>query len=77
MEADIIVFGVQHSEAMHGVRYIKVMGDGVSSVLHTIHTTVSYGRHVSKLEGANHCVKCYRSHLEQLVKDFPQFMGPW
>ena len=28
---------------------------------------------VSKLECANHCVKCYRSHLEQLVKDYSHF----
>ena len=30
---------------------------------------------MTKLECANHCVKCYRSHLEQLVKDFPHFKG--
>ena len=60
---------------MHGVRYIKVISDGDSSVLHAIHTTVSYGRHVSKLECANHYVKCYHSHLEQLVKYFPHFKG--
>ena len=75
MEADIIAAGFRQSEAMHGIRHIKVVGDGDSSVLHTIHTTVSYGRHVSKLECANHCVKCYHSHLEQLVKDFPHFKG--
>ena len=75
MEADIIAAGFRQSEAMHGIRYIKVIGDGDSSVLHTIHTTVPYGRHVTKLECANHCVKCYRSHLEQLVKDFPHFKG--
>ena len=43
MEADIIAAGFRQSEAMHGVRYIKVIGDGDSSVLHTIHTTVPYG----------------------------------
>ena len=36
---------------------------------------MSYGRDVNKLECANHCVKRYRSHLEQLVKDFPDFKG--
>ena len=25
--------------------------------------------------GANHAVKCYRSRLEQLAKDFPSFRG--
>ena len=52
-----------------------MVGDGDSSVLFTIHTTVPYGREVSKLECAKHCVKCYQSHLEQLVKDFPDFKG--
>ena len=60
---------------MHGVRYIKVIGDGDSSVLHTIHTTVPYGRDVTKRECANYCVKCYQPHLEQLVIDFPHFKG--
>ena len=81
MEADIIAAGFRQSEAMHGVRYMKVVGDGDSSVLYTIHTAVPYGRDVSKLECTNHCVKCYQSHLEQLVKeeqlvkDFPDFKG--
>ena len=75
MEADIIAAGFRQSEAMHGVRYIKVVGDGDSSVLNTIHTTVSYSRHASKPECANYCVKCYWSHLEQLVKDFLHFKG--
>ena len=61
MEADIIAAGFRQSEAMHGVRYTKVVGDGDSSVLYTIHTTVSYDREVSKLECVNHRVKCYRS----------------
>ena len=75
MEADIIAAGFRQSEAMHVVRYTKVVDDGDSSVLYTIHTTVPYGREVGKLECANHCVKCYRLHLEQLVKDFPDFKG--
>ena len=37
--------------------------------------TVPYDREVSKLECANHYVKCYRSRLEQLIKDFPDFKG--
>ena len=72
MEAEIIAAGFRQSEAMHGVRYTKVVGDGDGSVLYTIHTTVPYGREVSKLECANHCVKYYRS---QLVEDFPNFKG--
>ena len=61
MEADIIAAGFRQSEATHGVRYTKVVGDGDSSVLYTIHTTVPYDREVSKIECVNHCVKCYWS----------------
>ena len=76
MEADIIATGFRLSESMHGVRYTQVIGDGDSSVLYTIQTTVqSYGRDVVKIECANHAVKCYRSRLEQLAKDFPSFRG--
>ena len=58
------------SELMHGLRYTELIDDGDSSVLHTIQTTVlTYGKYVSKVECENHCVKCYRSQLEQLTKD--------
>ena len=58
------------------MRYTQVIGDGDSSVLYTIQTTVQYdGRDVVKIECANHAVKCYRSRLEQLAKDFPSFHG--
>ena len=73
MEADIIATGFRISEEMHGVRYAEVIGDGDSSVLHNIRTTVlSYGREVNKVECVNHAVKGYRSKLE---KDFLAFHG--
>ena len=76
MEADTITSGFQLSENMHGLRYMKLIGDGDSSVLYTIHTTVRpYGREVEKIECANHAVKCYWTRLEQLAKDFPSFRG--
>ena len=76
MEADIIASGFQLSESMHGLRYMKVIGDGDSSVLYTIQTTVQpYGKEVQKIECAKHAVKCYRTRLEQLTKDFPTFRG--
>ena len=54
MEADNITSGFQLSENMHGLRYMKLIGDGDSSVLFTILTTVqSYGREVEKIECAN------------------------
>ena len=76
MESDIIASGFKLSEQIHGLRYTKLIGDGDSSVLHTIQTTVlTYGRHVTKVECENHCVKCYRSRLKQLAKDFLSFKG--
>ena len=75
MEADIIAAGFKASESMHGLRNTKVIGDGDSSVLHTVQTTVPYGRDVKKVECANHAVKCYRGRLEQLAKDNPTFRG--
>ena len=74
MKADIITSGFQLSENMHGLQYMKLIGDGDSSVLYTIQTTVQpYGREIEKIKCANHAVKCYRTRLEQLAKDFPSF----
>ena len=76
MEADIIVEGFKQSETLHGLRYVRMIGDGDSSVHHAVRTGVpSYGRLVQKLECANHAVKCYRSSLEKLAKDNSQFKG--
>ena len=65
MEADIIVEGFKQSETLHGLRYIRMIGDGNSS----------YGCLVQKLECANHAVKCYRSSLEKLAKENSQYKG--
>ena len=76
MEADILVEGFKQSETLHGLRYIRMIGDGDSSVYHAVRTGVpSYGRLVQKLECANHAVKCYRSNLEKLAKENSQFKG--
>ena len=75
MEASIIIEGFNLSETMHGLRYIKVVGDGDSSVLHSIITSVPYGRYVEKIECANHDVKCYHSRLANIVKDNSSFRG--
>ena len=76
MESDIIVEGFQLSEQMHGVRYMWFIGDGDSSVYHAVVTNVpSYGRHVQKVECANHAVKCYRNRLEALCKEHPEYHG--
>ena len=47
MESDIIAEGFRLSETTHGVRYLKVVGDGDSSVMATIRQAVSLGRHVA------------------------------
>ena len=72
MEADFILKGFQLSEEMHGFRYLWLIGDGDSSVYHSVVTGVpSYGRKITKVECANHAVKCYRNRLEALYNDKP------
>ena len=75
MEPDIITKKFQHSEEMHLLRYMQLIGDGDSSVIHSVAINVAYGRHVKKVECTNHAVKCYRSHLEALLKNNPQYQG--
>ena len=76
MEADIILEGFRQSENMHGLRYLWLIGDGDSSVYHSVVTGVpSYGRDITKVECANHAVKCYRNRLEALCIDKPQYRG--
>ena len=43
MESDIIVEGFKLSESMHGLRYIWMIGDGDSSVHHSVLISVPYG----------------------------------
>lgn len=70
METDIILEGFQKSEQMHGVRYMRFIGDGDSSVFPSLLNGVTgWGRDIKKIECANHCCKCYRSSLEKLVAD--------
>ena len=75
METDIVVEGFCQSEHSYGLRYMRVIGDGDSSVMATIRTAVPYGMFVEKLECANHACKCYRNRLEALAKDHPEFRG--
>jgi hypothetical protein len=75
MESDMVAEGFRLSERQHGLRYMRLAGDGDSSVLYTIATTVPYGPHVKKIECANHACKGYRSRLEKLAKDHPEFRG--
>ena len=76
METDIIVEGFKIAEKMHGVRYLKFVRDGDSSVYPTLLETVPlWGRDIKKLECANHACKCYRGSLEKLVAENPSYKG--
>ncbi len=76
MEADMLVEGFKAAEDMQGLRYMRMTGDGDSSVLSNIQASVpGWGSKVTKVECANHVVKCYRSRLEKIVQDFPKYKG--
>ena len=75
MEVDIIVEGFLKSERDHGVRYMKVVGDGDSSVYKKIIEMVLYGRRVEKIGCANHVIRCYRKNLHDLLKLHPAWKG--
>ena len=76
METDIIVQGFCESEHVHGVRYIRFIGDGDSSVYSTlIQSVTGWGHAIKKLECANHACKCYRSGLEKLALENPAYKG--
>ena len=76
MESDLILEGFQVAEKQHGVRYMRFIGDGDSSVNPTLVANVSvWGYDIQKEECANHAVKCFRTSMEQLVKDKSQYKG--
>ena len=76
METDIIVEGFKTAEEKHGVRYIRFVGDGDSSVYPSLVSSVPvWGYAIQKIECANHATKCYRSALEKLVNDNPSYKG--
>ena len=75
METDILLEGFKQAE-LHGLRYTKFIGDGHSSVFPTLVAQVPmWGHAIEKIEYANHAVKCYRSALENLVKEKRHFKG--
>jgi len=69
MEANIVVDGFNASENMHGVRYLKFVGDGDSSVYAKIQEKVLYGKQVRKMECTNHALKNYGKHLRKTKAD--------
>ena len=76
MESDILVEGFQQAEQTHGVCYMRLVGDGDSSVMNSIHQKVPvWGRFVLKIECVNHALKNYRGKLELIVKENPAYKG--
>ena len=55
---------------------MRMTGDGDSSVLANIQVGVlGWGKYVTKIECANHAVKCYYTRLDKITQDFPQYKG--
>ena len=76
MESDIILQGFQECEQLHGVRYLRLIGDGDSSVFaNIIENGPSWCKRVQKFECSNHVVKNIRAKLEQLVSNNPYYKG--
>ncbi len=76
METDAIVEGFLLAEKVHGVCYTTVIGDGDSSVYPSLIQQVpGWGHCIRKMECANHVCKCYRSSLEKLVSENPEYKG--
>lgn len=76
METDIILEGFCAAEKTHGVRYMRFVGDGDSSVYSTLIQNVPvWGRDIEKMECANHACKCYRAALEKVVQENPSYKG--
>ncbi|KAI4455781.1 exonuclease phage-type/recb c-terminal domain-containing protein [Holotrichia oblita] len=71
MESDIIVERFQQSIAMHGLKYVKLVGDGDSSVMKKLLAVKPYGPQqlVRKIECTNHLLRNYVSKLYQLAKN--------
>ena len=73
MESDILLEGFLEAESTHGLRYMRIIGDGDSNVYPTLQQRVPvWGGDIRKLECANHACKCYRGALEALVKENQQ-----
>ncbi|CAC5385731.1 unnamed protein product [Mytilus coruscus] len=76
MECDIILEGFKQAEEKDGLRYVRVVGDGDSSVFANIRKGVpGWRREVTKEECANHVCKFYRSNLEKMVTENPLYQG--
>lgn len=66
MESKIIVEGFKRSEQDYGMYYKHYIGDGDSSVFARIQEGCRYGRHVTKVECANHMTRALSDNLHKL-----------
>ena len=74
METDILLEGFRQAEQQHGVRYIRFIGGGDSSVYPALIAGIpAWGYAIKKVECANHATKCYRAALEKLAQDNPSY----
>lgn len=76
METDIFLEGFRQAEQQHGVRYIRFIGDGDSSVYPALIAGIpAWGYAIKKVECADHATKCYRAALEKIAQDNPSYRG--
>lgn len=70
MEAAIIVEGFQKSVEMYGIKYIKLVGDGDSSVHRKLVECMPYGPStiIEKIECKNHILRNYINKLRDISK---------
>ena len=58
MESDILLEGFCEAESRHGVRYLQVIGDGDSSLMHRlVEEGPAWCKDITKIECANHICK--------------------
>ncbi|KAJ8875932.1 hypothetical protein PR048_023840 [Dryococelus australis] len=69
MESDILFEGFKASEKTRGLRYLKYIGDGDSSVQKAITERVPYGLQVVKTGCTNHLLEKLYKHLLRLSKE--------
>lgn len=69
MEKEIICDGFNQSIAMHGIIYKNYVGDGDAAVLAYIQQKCDYGRHVVKVECANHATRAFCENVHKLASN--------
>jgi hypothetical protein len=69
MESDIIIEGFKRSIEMHGVKYMRLIGDGDSSISKKLCEIRPYGScsMVEKIECTNHLLRNFSKHLRELA----------